>query len=375
MTGMSPQYQYLEFVRHLLHQEPITASCVEGMDWTDFARFVREQSIAGVVFDGLQRWGGSDVKPPLRLLLEWTAMAGRIEEMNRLVNRRTVKLCGQLQKDGFDCCVLKGQGNTLMYPNVYSRMPGDIDVWMLPAVRDEGVLSAIRETIRYVKRHDAKARAVYLHIDYGDYEGTEVEVHYRPSFLVHPVHNCRLQRWFWNQAEEQFQHRVALPDDVGDVCIPTREFNLIFQLSHIYKHVLQEGIGLRQMIDYYYLLRGVEEGQLGAGSIERTLRYLGLRKIAGALMWVLHEVLGLEERYLIAPMDERLGKVLLAEILNGGNFGMYDEANLRADSPMKKNWQRLRRDLRMVRFFPPECLWEPPFRIYHFFWRLWYNRI
>ena len=47
---------------------------------------------------------------------------------------------------------------------------------------------------------------------------------------------------------------------------------------------------------------------------------MGLWKFAGAMMYVLHEALGLSEEKMIAPMDEKRGKLLLAEILNGGNF-------------------------------------------------------
>ena len=36
--------------------------------------------------------------------------------------------------------------------------------------------------------------------------------------------------------------------------IPTVEFNIIFQLTHIYSHLMNEGIGLRQLVDYYYVL-------------------------------------------------------------------------------------------------------------------------
>ncbi|MBP5375967.1 MAG: nucleotidyltransferase family protein, partial [Bacteroidaceae bacterium] len=279
-------------------------------------------------------------------------------------------------------CILKGQGNNLMYPNVYSRMSGDIDVW----VRKDGLLvggygllmgkkSVEREVIRYVKERNPKARALYHHIDYGDFEDIEVEMHYRPSFMFNPVHNGRLQKWFQDHAEQQFKHMVELPDGVGMIAVPDVEFNIVFQLSHIYNHVLHEGIGLRQMIDYFFLLRSenlgksVEGLELKDRDYEETLRHLGLWKIAGAVMWVLHEVLGLEEQYLIASMDERLGKVLLSEIMQGGNFGQYDEQNIRANNPIKKNWQRIRRDFRLMRYFPSECLWEPAFRLYHFFWR------
>ena len=87
-------------------------------------------------------------------------------------------------------------------------------------------------------------------------------------------------------------------------------------------------------------------------------------------MYVLNEVLGLEDKYLIAQKDEKRGKVLFAEIMKGGNFGFYNTDNQKANSAIQKNLQRIKRDIRMMRFFPSECLWEPVFRIYHFFWRL-----
>ncbi len=138
------------------------------------------------------------------------------------------------------------------------------------------------------------------------------------------------------------------------------------------------------IIDYYYLLKAYRDGQSSpsgcpaseGGShmdVLKTLRYLGLEKIGGAMMWLQHEILGLDKKYLIVPMNEKLGKVLLNEILTGGNFGMYDEDNIKADNQLKKNWQRIRRDIRMMRYFPSECLWEPVFRLYHFFWRLRYS--
>ena len=81
----------------------------------------------------------------------------------------------------------------------------------------------------------------------------EVEVHYRPSFLLCFWHNRKLQKYYERVKEEQFSHRVMLGEQ-GEIAIPTVEFNLIFQLTHIYAHLMNEGIGLRQLLDYYYVL-------------------------------------------------------------------------------------------------------------------------
>ena len=164
-----------------------------------------------------------------------------------------------------------------------------------------------------------------------------------------------------------------MPEEAGSIRIPNWEFNVVFQLAHIYNHIIYEGIGLRQIIDYYYLLKN-EECRMNneESSISRTivLEHLGLTKIAGAVMWVLKEVLGLEERYLIAPVDERRGRFLQNEILLGGNFGQYDNRVNRQGGQLNANINRLKRDVRLVRYFPSECLWEPVFRLWHYFWRV-----
>lgn len=338
-------------------------------EWAALFETCKRQAVVGVAFHALERLGQQGQKPPQRILFEWVALSERIRRQNQVVNRNVVGWCEKLKTDGFECCILKGQGNNLLYPDPYSRTPGDIDAWVVP----EGATSAEVEAVMgYVKKQNPNSHACYHHTDYGAFCGTEVEVHYRPSFMFNPIDNRRLQRWFVSHRKEQFQNKVALPDGVGIVSIPTPAFNVVFQLSHIYNHLLHEGIGLRQIVDYYYLLKKVDHHARPETAAE-TLRSLGLDTMAGALMWVLSEVLGLSDQYLIVPKDEKRGKVLLEEIVRGGNFGRYDAENQKADSRFKKNVQRVKRDLRMMRYFPSESLCEPAFRVYHLIWRSIYH--
>ena len=404
---------YFEFIRYALNPKRDMPKDVAKMDWEGFFQFADAQGILGLMFDGRGkmddgRWKRDDEGFIDDLTLEWGFVAQQIEEQNKAVNVAAVKLLKCLKEQGFDGCILKGQGNSLLYPKPYRRTPGDIDVWVKCDGRwkmDDGrrKMDDVRRVIRFVKERNPEGRAVYHHIDGGEIDGVEVEVHYRPSFMYNPIHNQRLQKWFEEKAPEQFGHWVELPhtDNTDhtdfEICVPTWEFNVVFLLSHIYRHLMQEGIGLRQVIDYYYVL--MSDGRWKKDDVSDVLRHLtssasvatrqcvnefplhsllrrlGLWKIAGAMMWVLNEVLGLEEKYLIAPKDERLGKVLLTEILNGGNFGQYggDGRRKMEEGRVKKNWQRIRRDFRMMRYFPSECLWEPVFRVYHFFWRQRYN--
>lgn len=365
--------QYFDFLKYSLDPTKELALDPANVDWDKLYRISLKQSILGVVFEGVLRLVEKDIKPPRPLLLKWIATANKIKEKNQVVNKAAVKLSEQLRQDGFDTCILKGQGNNLLYPNVYSRVSGDIDVWIRP-LNSEGqsVERYQNRVIRYAKGHKPDTYVCYHHLTFNNIDGIEVELHYRPSFMFHPIHNRRLQEWYRTYADQQFRHEVDWPDGVGKVAVPYVEFNIIFQLTHIYNHLLHEGIGLRQVIDYYFLLKSGTNHQLESERLDLrdTLHRLGLEKIAGAMMWVLSEALGLEDKYLIAPKDQWRGRVLLYEIMRGGNFGYYDIRNIKADNALKKNWQRLVRDFRMMRYFPSECLWEPVYRLYHFFWRL-----
>ena len=365
--------QYFEILKFSLDPTRELVVDAENMDWERLYRFALKQSILGIVFEGVQRMMETGVKPPRPLLLKWIATVNKIKEKNLIVNNAAVKLTEKLRQDGFESCILKGQGNNLLYPNVFNRVPGDIDVWVRPLNGEGQKVERYQDSvIQYAKRYNPKVNDLsYHHVDLGEFESIAVELHYRPSFMFQPIHNRRLQQWCVAHADQQFSHVVDLPDGVGKVAVPYPEFNVIFQLSHIYNHLLHEGIGLRQVIDYYYLLKsGYPQSEDERLELKDTLHRLGMEKIAGAMMWVLSEVLGLEDQYLIAPKDERRGRVLMFEIMRGGNFGHYDKRNIKADSPLKKNLQRLQRDFRMMRYFPSECLWEPVFRLYHFFWRM-----
>ena len=136
-----------------------------------------------------------------------------------------------------------------------------------------------------------------------------------------------------------------------------------------------EGIGLRQLFDYYFVdvkwhtdLTNLTD----LAALQRDLKWLGLWKFAGAVMFVLHEALGLSEENMIVPMDEKRGKLLLAEILNGGKFGKHftKYGHFTQQGMAKKYFLKIWRNMHFVRYYPAEALSEPIFRTWHFFWRM-----
>lgn len=405
---------YLDFLRFSLNEEAQVPESVKLIDWDQLLQFAKDQCVPGIYWMGVRRLGHlKENKPTDDHVMRWMAACGKLGKRNSTVTERSAWVANNFEKEGFRACLLKGQGLALCYPDPSLRYPGDIDIWVRPrpqsgslnaaSQRSRGSFSTkaakpsasaatqrsittvsrsshssfhfslftyredadIRAVIAYCRQFVPDAKACYHHIDFLKAGDVPVEVHYRPSWLNNPFHNRRLQRYFLEHADAQFSNLQP-----QGFAAPTWEFNVVFLLSHIANHLLHEGIGLKQVIDYYYLLRSQTERR-SIDSYEQEFRRLGLLPFARQLMWVLCQVLGLDEQLLVARQDERRGRLLLSEMLAGGNFGMHDDRPLSGfyASGLKSNLQRVVRDLRMMRYFPSESLWEPAFRIWHYFWR------
>ena len=363
---------FFAFLKYCLGYKGNISRAVDSMDWQELYSFASKQALLGLCFDGIERLGKENPEElrlnPIgrELLMTWMGKAQQIRRQNRKVNLVASKLFSMLREDGLRCCILKGQGNALMYPNPYSRTPGDIDVW----------IDASRERImEYAQKKFELEDDIRLQHLETSLDGVPVELHFFPCSMNNPIYHARLQKWFRRNADLQCSHIVGLPDGAGDIAIPTSTFNVVYQLTHLYHHFFDEGIGMRQIIDYYYIVNN-DELLVIRDTLQRELKHLGLWKFAGAVMYVLHEALGLSEKKMIAPMDEKRGELLLAEILEGGNFGRHftKYGGFTHQSMGKKYFLKIWRNMHFVRFYPVEALSEPIFRTWHFFWRLKHRR-
>ena len=328
-------------------------------DWQLMIKLAKQQAVLGVVERGI-RIMPEERRPPRKIYMGITMVSEKIAVTNRQIDATSVKVAAMMEEAGMPCCLLKGQGIALNYTDPTARMSGDIDVW---------VMAPPRQVIAFARKALPNAFACYHHVEYVKCDGIEVELHYRPAFLNNFIHNRRLQRWFRNEAAAQLEHRVALPNGVGTLSMPTNAFNRIFLMVHIMNHVIHEGIGMRQMMDYYYLLRQDFTEEERRHDVQ-LLQQFGLYDITAAVMFVLRQLFAMPKRLLLVQPDERRGTFLMNEILYGGNFGHYSRQSAQARSSWSKNMLRLKRDWRLLAIFPSECLWEPIFRWRHFFWRL-----
>ena len=479
------------FLRFSLGLEGEVKGLLDGrkgsFDWDACYQFAKRQTLVGVLFDGIQRLP-KELAPARPLLLRWLSDSESIRRRNMRMDRASAYIYNKVCTAGFRCCILKGQGNALLYPHPSSRTPGDVDVWVM-ANREE-----LRHIALSLTEGDGSSLQESLNHMGLTVHGVSVELHSTPALLNSPLHNSRLQRWLKRNADLQCSNRIALPNNAGEVAVPTLSFNIIYQLCHLFHHCFYEGVGLRQIVDYYFVLKNTDFSRNtdeGAGNTDRDevllntdftdftdkvsgntdedgvlsntdftdntdriggnaesdgslmntdctdftdrvsgntdedgvlsntdytdftdrvsentdegcfllntdcadfldsssgglgevdsggslvalqeeLKWLGLGEFAGAVMYVLREVMGLDEKRMICAPDERRGRLLLEEIMAGGNFGHYDTRNHFGQGALWHNIQRFRRDWRMLRFYPSEALSEPLFRACHFLWR------
>ena len=241
---LKQQKIFFDFLRFCIGSAKEIPGSLKEVDWKELYAIAKKQCLVGVLFDGIKKLPAEHVVMEKELLLHWMAESQMLEKANVRLNDAAIQVSEWFWKKGFRTCILKGQGNALLYPNPYSRTPGDIDIWV------EGGDKRVISFVRSISPHE---KACYHHIEFPSYKGVEVEVHYRPSFLLCFWHNRKLRKYYERVKEEQFSHRVMLGEQ-GEIAIPTAEFNIIFQLTHIYSHLMNEGIGLKQLVDYYFVI-------------------------------------------------------------------------------------------------------------------------
>lgn len=332
-------------------------------EWKAIFAIAQKQAVVGFAFDALEGIVGQGQKIPQALLFEWIGLSEQIKQRNRLVSQR----CKQLEKlfvdGGFRCCVLKGQGTALYYQNPLCRQSGDIDVWVTKDGRCETddvrseVLSFFKGKGYHIGHVDIK------HSDVDIFEDVPVEVHFIPSWMYSPWKNKILQRFFNVQANTQSQNY----DKNTGFTHTTVDFDLVFSLVHIYRHVFDEGIGLRQLLDYYHIL--IHSKQTQREDAYKVLVDLGMCSFVGGVMCVLKKCFALSEEYYLCGVNERHGRFLLSEILAAGNFGHFDERNKHYQSRWANGIQNVKRNLRFLKYYPSEVLWSPLWKVWHWGWR------
>lgn len=336
---------FLELIQVSVGNRPQLSRTLNDNEWDILYNIARKQALVGVCFGGIDKLP-SEQRPYKQLLLNWMGATLQIENRNRIMNLRTNQAVQFFRKNGFKTAILKGQGIARLYPQPDRRQSGDIDLWLG---------GSCKEIYDFARKNDPEHKLhgqAYHHIHFNLFDDVDIEVHNYPSYMHNPVLNSRLHHFF-NQYP---------PTDISDV--PSNLFNRIFILLHCFRHLNWRGVGLRQVMDYYYvLLQDCSEEENKTTLF--WLKKLKLQRFAGGMSWVIHQVFGLDYNRMIVPPNETEGAFLMDEIRLSGNMGYYDKRNWGSiKTPIARFFHNIRHSLHFVSHYPSEALWMPFFNIY-----------
>ena len=348
---------FFELIRVSIGTQQQFTRLPDTKEWNELFGLSVKQSLSGVLFVGFERAMENDSGSKPKILFNWIGTCQRIISQNVLQNKRAKELYELFKNGGFQACVLKGQGTATYYDRPGLRQSGDIDLWV-DGNRDEIVDFAKSKGVR-VESVDIKDSTMHF------FDDVMVEIHFRPNCMYNPIVDRKLQSFFKGAKEIQFNSY----DEKLGFAHTTIEFDLVYSLVHIYRHIFSEGIGLRQLFDYYYILKHSE-------TWERTVAYqticgFGMKAFAGGIMYILLEKFGMEKGYALCRVNKRHGEFLLNEIMIGGNFGQYDYRYHHASKERKfeRGISMLKRNLHYISLYPSEVLWSPMWKLWHWYWR------
>lgn len=357
------QHLFFELLRTSLGKQNQLSEVPTTENWEKLYTLAVHHALLGVCFYGIQRLPKEQTKfLPAPLRMRWLAMAAKIQSQNELLNWRCVELQQKVSEAGFCSYIMKGQGNAALYDGGLCslRQSGDIDIYL-----DGGY----RKVMDYVNHTYPTREVNELEVHYSCFNDAAVEIHYKPFIYDSPKDRI-LQSFFREFAEANFVNMITISKAEGKISVPVSEFNLVHQLVHIHHHLFYEGIGLRQLMDYYYVLKDANRKKADMVKVKSAVASLGLNRFAAALMWVLGETFGLDEEKMLWTPNERDGAFLLQEIMRSGNFGISDKKQQGIyNNKWKSFWFIHLKTFRFWRFEHWAWFWSPIYRIKGFVWR------
>ena len=402
---------FFELIRVAIGRQECLSRTPSAEEWQELYEQAERQALLGVCFAGVRRLtqvsgfkfqDSSDQNEnqnenlARELYFQWLGMAMQIQMRNEVMNKHCVAVGSKIQDAGFKCSILKGQGIAQLYKvsgfkiqdsidhdlkhetgespmNLESslgllRQSGDIDLWV-----DGGMEKALT----WARENYGDVEFDYINANLPMFDETEVELHWRVSMMTCIPKNRRLQRWIEAHKEELQNTTVELPEGAGNIHVPSLAFNRWYILLHCYNHIFSEGLGLRQIMDLYFVLVSSFKIQVSGDEFaDFFLKELGLKKFASAMMWIMDFVFGLEREKMLCEPDEKEGRYILNEVMQNGNMGHHDERIKRVSKNAKLQYlaSAIQHNWHLATHYPSEFFWTPVWMVWHWCWKhFWFK--
>lgn len=355
MQNQKLQTALLQLLRTGLwgEQKGLTEFPLSPEDWQDVYRLAQEHTVEGLVFDGLQSLP-VEFMPPRELLLKWTVRIDQIERIHMRMNHVIGEQLHLFRQEKLNPLLLKGQGVAACYRTPNHRVCGDID-WYFNSKEYPSANELLKRSGIKVN-YTAGFSSEYL------WKGVVSENHSRFFDLHNPFCNSYLKKL--KSRNPGIQINIA----GNDVLVPEPLTMCLQVNSHILKHLLSFGIGLRQLCDSARIYHACRKGLNGV-QLRKVYERLGILKWVDLLHVILVKYMGLPQSSLPFELPSNIeADWMMEEIWKSGNFGFFDIRYPEERQPgAKRNhssirvWSNVRK---YFRYAPGEAL---SFPLVHFY--------
>lgn len=319
-------------------------------EWRLLYRKAREQTVEGIVYDGVMALP-VHLLPYSSLLMQWTVAVDAMERRNVGMNRTLVELQRWLEKNGVTAWLVKGQGVASCYDRPLHRPCGDIDLYLPNSGEMNRTVDLLNAKGVLVEYQSERSVSYWKN-------GFQVEQHIR---LI-DIHNPFLQGYIKRLIREEVENGILWEVEGEKITLPSPVLMHLISSSHILKHLMVVGIGLRQLCDSAKICSqyaAIADGK----QLEQAYRKLGIYRWVQVLHRVLVEDLGMPESALPFPLSGSGETDWMTGIIwEGGNFGVYDEriGTSVAQRKGKRTFMQLfHRLMPQIRYAPAETFWYP----------------
>ena len=347
--------QFLELIRSgLSGKEARISVFAEGVDWKALHRLATEQTLVGVVTDGIDL-----LKGPLRPFDEaMDPFLGDLmttEQRNERMDSFAVKLVRRLEKEGMTPLVLKGQPLAREYRNPSHRQCGDIDLLLTPDEYGRAKDILVPKATKVETEYDE-----ILH--QGLYFGPlAVELHGAVSTLMSPSLDESLSACTSRMFSERKFRSVGIKD--CEVKVPPLWFDAMYIFVHMLHHYWSSGVALRQILDWSLFVTNHYD-EFDMQRLDRVVTELGVKHMWQVFAGFAAETFDLPEDRFPFYVKTWKGKNrrILRFVLRSGNFGRKEDRTRDEDEGFLKKkllsfWMNVVHDrLRHFPTFPKESM-------------------
>ena len=361
------QSQKLLFLllRAALFEEKIDASKFVEADWKQIFYLSDIQTVSSLVLDGIGMLPHSILQISFDKKMMLFAKMQRMEQINTLHRCVIVKIDKALKAEGIQAVFMKGQTVALRYPNPLHRTPGDID--FVVASEDFDRTMAVMEKIGKVDHG-----LVHEHHGMAWVDDVTVEPHYKVHNYQRPSTDQAMQEMF----SSVFPSKLSYADIDGyEVPVFSPTIESVFLTSHMVNHVYEEGLGLRQVIDYAMFLHHC------ADKIDWLQHHEYLHQMRMERAWRIFTCICVDYLGMSLPsqvesfshQEKMWAEKMMTDIMRVGNFGRGEYVfHHRGFKDAFNNYCWVAKRCWNLGFVcPSEARWWIISKVKRFFWKKW----